>query len=55
MAPETVLAEATFNRKVRSYWLLTGSILCVVTVIGIPFLPCGSCSGTTSPSGTFSA
>ena len=39
MAPETVLAEATFNRKVRSYWLLTGSILCVVTVIGIPFLP----------------
>ena len=39
MAPETVLAEATFNRKVRSYWLLTGSILCVATVIGIPFLP----------------
>ena len=39
MTTETVLAEATFNRKVRSYWLLTGSILCVVTVIGIAFLP----------------
>ncbi len=39
MSTETVLAEATFNRKVRSYWLLNGSILCVVTVVGIPFLP----------------
>jgi len=39
MSTETVLAEATFNRKVRTYWLLTGSLFCVVTVIGIPFLP----------------
>ncbi len=39
MSTETILAEATFNRKVRSYWLFNGSLLCVVTVIGIPFLP----------------
>ncbi len=39
MAKETVLATATFNRKVRSYWLLSGSFLCVVTIIGIPLLP----------------
>ena len=39
MPTETVLAEATFNRRVRSYWLLYGSILCVVTVVGIILLP----------------
>jgi membrane protein YdbS with pleckstrin-like domain len=39
MSPESVLAEATFNRKVRKYWLFTGTILCVVTVVGILFLP----------------
>ncbi len=39
MPAETVLAEATFNRKVRSYWLLSGSLLCVVTIVGIPLLP----------------
>jgi putative membrane protein len=39
MTNETVLAEATFNRKVRTYWLFFGSILCVVTLIGIVFLP----------------
>jgi putative membrane protein len=39
MTTETVLETATFNRKVRSYWLLSGSLLCVVTIIGIPLLP----------------
>jgi putative membrane protein len=39
MSTETVLAEATFNRKVRTYWLLSGTIVCVVTVVGIVFLP----------------
>lgn len=39
MSPDRVLVEAQFNRKVRSYWLLTGSILCVVTVVGIVVLP----------------
>lgn len=39
ISTETVLVEATFNRKVRTYWLLNGVILCVVTVVGIAFLP----------------
>ena len=39
MPTETVLAEATFNRKVRDYWLLNGSIIFVITLIGIPLLP----------------
>lgn len=39
MNPDRVLVEAEFNRKVRSYWLLTGSIVCVVTVVGIALLP----------------
>lgn len=36
---DRVLVEAEFNRKVRSYWLLSGAILCVVTVVGIAVLP----------------
>lgn len=39
MVAETVLAEAAFNRKVRTYWLLRGTIICVATVIGILLLP----------------
>ncbi len=39
MQSETILEEATFNRKVRSYWLLNGVVICVVTVVGIPFIP----------------
>lgn len=39
MANEIVLAEAAFNRKVRTYWLLSGSIVCIVTVVGIVVLP----------------
>jgi len=39
MPAETVLAEATFNRKVRNYWIFSGSIFCVVTIVGIVVLP----------------
>lgn len=39
MADEVVLAEASFNRKVRSYWLLNGSLILTSIVVGIPLLP----------------
>jgi putative membrane protein len=39
LATEVILSEASFNRSVRTYWLLSGSILCVVTVVGILVLP----------------
>ena len=39
MTQEVVLAEATFNRNVRSYWLLSGSLILAVTLVGIPLLP----------------
>ena len=34
----TVLRKADFNPKVCTYWLLTGILTCIFTVIGIPFL-----------------
>lgn len=39
MTDDVVLAEAEFNRKVRSYWLLNGTLILTVTVVGIPLLP----------------
>lgn len=39
MDQETVLASAEFNRKVRTYWLLSGAFICVVSVVGIVLLP----------------
>ena len=39
LATEIVLAEAEFNRKVRTYWLLSGTMICVVSVVGILVLP----------------
>ena len=39
MATEVILSEASFNRSVRTYWLLSGTILCVITVVGILLLP----------------
>ncbi len=39
MADEVVLAEASFNRSVRSYWLLNGTLILTATVVGIPLLP----------------
>jgi putative membrane protein len=34
-----VLREAEFNPKVRTYWLLNGTLILLVTIIGIPLLP----------------
>ena len=39
MATEIILAEAEFNRSVRTYWLLSGSLICVATIVGIALLP----------------
>lgn len=39
MNRDRVLIEAEFNPKVRSYWLLSGAFLCVVTVVGLVVLP----------------
>jgi putative membrane protein len=39
VAEERVVWEAEFNDAVTTYWLLSGALLCVVTVIGIPILP----------------
>lgn len=39
MAQETILAEASFNRSVRTYWLLSGSMVFVATIVGIVLLP----------------
>jgi putative membrane protein len=38
MSTETIIAKAEFNPKVCTYWLLSGIIICCVTVVGIPFL-----------------
>jgi putative membrane protein len=35
---DSVIWDAEFNDSVTTYWLLNGAIICVVTVIGIPFL-----------------
>lgn len=38
MSNDTIIKDAEFNDAVTTYWLLNGIILCIVTVIGIPFL-----------------
>ncbi len=38
MTQPRVLREATFDPKVKTYYMLSTIILCVVTVVGIPFL-----------------
>ena len=35
---EPILREATFNPKVRTYWLLTGAFVLTVSIVGIPLL-----------------
>ena len=35
---DNIIKDAEFNDAVTTYWLLNGIILCIVTVIGIPFL-----------------
>lgn len=39
MADEVVLAEAHFNRKVKTYWLLSGTIVLIATIVGVVLLP----------------
>ena len=34
-----VLLRAEFNPGVKSYWLLSGTIICLVTIVGIVVLP----------------
>ena len=36
---EKVLWEVQFDRRVRTYWLLSGAVVLLVTVVGIPLLP----------------
>lgn len=36
---ERIIWDAEFNDSVTTYWLLNGTIICVVTVVGILFLP----------------
>lgn len=36
---DTIIKDAEFNDAVTTYWLLNGILLCIVTVVGIPFLP----------------
>ncbi|MDE2978904.1 MAG: PH domain-containing protein [Acidobacteriota bacterium] len=35
---EAVLRQATFNPKVRTYWLLMGALILTVSIVGIPLL-----------------
>lgn len=35
---DTVLLSAQFNPAVKTYWLLSGALVMVTTIIGIPFL-----------------
>lgn len=35
---EKKLLEAQFNPKVKTYWLLSGVLVCVLTIVGIPLL-----------------
>jgi len=39
LSSEVILEEAEFNPKVKSYWLLSGTLLCVLSIVGIPLLP----------------
>lgn len=36
---EKVVWDAEFNDAVTTYWLLNGCIVCVITIVGILFLP----------------
>lgn len=46
MVDDIVLAQAEFNRKVRTYWLLSGALICVASVVGILILPLWFLFGT---------
>ena len=36
---QTVIREASFNRKVRTYWLLQGALILTFSIVGIVLLP----------------
>ncbi len=36
---ERVIKQATFNDDVTTYWLVSGIIVCLISVVGILFLP----------------
>jgi putative membrane protein len=38
MSEAVYLRKAEFDPKVKTYWLLSGVFLCIVTIVGIPFL-----------------
>ena len=38
MNQETVIREASFDPKVKTYWLLSGALVFVITIVGIPLL-----------------
>ncbi|MBT7350901.1 MAG: PH domain-containing protein, partial [Phycisphaerae bacterium] len=39
MTNSTILEEATFNPRVRTYWLLSGALIMALIVITIPLIP----------------
>lgn len=39
MSDDIIIKDAEFNDAVTTYWLLNGILICIVTVIGILFLP----------------
>ncbi len=38
MSTETIIREASFDPKVKTYWLLSGALVFVITIVGIPLL-----------------
>lgn len=52
---EAVLRQATFNPKVRTYWLLSGALTLTVSIVGIPLLVLCFRSVTHSPASTWGA
>lgn len=38
MEKDQLVRKAEFDPKVRTYWLLSGVLVCVITLVGIPFL-----------------
>ncbi len=39
MSEDKILWEAEFNPKVKTYWLLSGTLVCLLTVVLIPLIP----------------
>lgn len=38
MSEDTVIRSASFDPRVKTYWLLSGALIFVITIIGIPLL-----------------